>query len=240
MKKKILGIAIAIVMLFAVAGLAACELNNHTLAEYQAAARVDLTNYAQSRGQTNFTTENWAVIQDYVATGKAAIDAAETKPAVRIARDNAKAAIRGVDNVTCDDCGEKSCILVIEDFKLTITEHPNAEENLVGGTFIITARLENLSARNAYILVFLHPMTTNWSSLGGYFDSPTLMRNEEGSYLYLYAEAMICDERTVGNNNLSAMVSILLKNCQTFDDTWDISHTDTITIISNEVVITLN
>jgi len=96
MKKKILGIAIAIVMLFAVAGLAACELNNLTLAEYQATARVDLTNYANSRGQTNFTTENWAVIQGHVTTGKAAIDAAETKPAVRTARDNAKAAVGAV------------------------------------------------------------------------------------------------------------------------------------------------
>jgi len=97
MKKKILGIAVAIVMLFAVAGLAACELDNPTLAEYQATARVDLTNYANSRGQTNFTIENWAVIQGHVTTGKAAIDAAETKPAVRTARDNAKAAVRAVE-----------------------------------------------------------------------------------------------------------------------------------------------
>jgi len=97
MKKKILGIAIAIVMLFAVAGLAACELNNPTLAEYQATARVDLTNYAESRGQGNFTTENWAVIQGHVTTGKAAIDAANNKPAVRTARDNAKATVRAVE-----------------------------------------------------------------------------------------------------------------------------------------------
>jgi len=93
MKKKILGIAVAMVMLFAAAGLAAC---NPTLAEYQTTARVDLTNYAQSRGQTNFTTDNWAVIQGHVTTGKAAIDAAETKPAVRIARDEAKANIGAV------------------------------------------------------------------------------------------------------------------------------------------------
>ena len=85
MKKKILGIAVAAVMLLAVAGLAACELNNPTLAEYRATARVDLTNYANSRGQINFTTENWAVIQGHVTTGKAAIDAAGTKPAVRTA-----------------------------------------------------------------------------------------------------------------------------------------------------------
>jgi len=94
--KKILGIAVAIVMLFAVAGLAACELNNPTLAEYQATARADLANYANSRGQANFTTENWAVIQGHVTTGKEAIDAAETKPAVRTARDDAKAAVRSV------------------------------------------------------------------------------------------------------------------------------------------------
>ncbi|MCL2861710.1 MAG: hypothetical protein FWE22_04800 [Firmicutes bacterium] len=121
MKKKILGIAVAIVMLFAVAGLAACELDNPTLAEYQATARVDLTNYANSRGQTNFTIENWAVIQGHVTTGKAAIDAAETKPAVRTARDNAKAAVRAVER---------------ENNVNNYTRHPNSVDT-------INAELEN-------------------------------------------------------------------------------------------------
>ena len=96
MKQRIFSTMIAIVMLFAVAGLAACELNNPTLAEYQAAARVDLTNYAESRGQTNFTTENWTVIQGHVTTGKAAIDEAIKKAGVRTARDTAKAAVGAV------------------------------------------------------------------------------------------------------------------------------------------------
>jgi len=121
MKKKILAIVIALVMLFTAAGLTACGLNNLTLAEYQTAARVDLTNYANSRGRTNFTTENWAVIQGHVTTGKAAIDAAGTKPAVRTARDNAKAAVRAVER---------------ENNVNNYTRHPNSVDT-------INAQLEN-------------------------------------------------------------------------------------------------
>ena len=124
--KKIIVLLTAVIMIFTVAALTACDLNNPTLAEYQATARMDLTNYANSRGQTNFTTENWAVIQGHVAAGKAAIDAAETKPAVRTARDNAKAAVGTVER---------------ENNVNNYTRHPNSVDT-------IDAELENQLRRD--------------------------------------------------------------------------------------------
>jgi len=95
--KMLITLGIAIMMLFAIAGLAACELNNPTLAEYQATAITALEDYATSKGQRNYTSENWLVLQCHVATGRTAINEAIDKAGVRFARDAAKAAVRTVE-----------------------------------------------------------------------------------------------------------------------------------------------
>jgi len=92
----VIGIAVAIVMLFAVVGLAGCELNTPTLAEYQATAIAALEDYAASKGQSNYTPENWLVLQGHVAAGIEAINDTTNKADVCTARDEAKAAVRAV------------------------------------------------------------------------------------------------------------------------------------------------
>ena len=94
MLKKLVVWGIALVMLFSLTGLSACD--NIELAQYKATAMTDLTDYAAAKGESNYSEENWAVIQQIVADGKETIDAAATKPAVNTARDKAKADIDAV------------------------------------------------------------------------------------------------------------------------------------------------
>ena len=90
MTKKILGLGIVLVILFT---LVAC---NSALAGYRADAKAELTSYAESKGQENYTVENWVVIQGHITAGKAAIDAATDNAGVDSALAAAKQAVGAV------------------------------------------------------------------------------------------------------------------------------------------------
>ena len=77
MVKKIIILGVALVMIFS---LAACQVDE--LTEYKATAIKTLENYAQEKGQENYSVENWAVIQGYVAIGKTDIDAEADKDGI--------------------------------------------------------------------------------------------------------------------------------------------------------------
>jgi len=95
---KIISIGLAVVMLCGIIVFSGCDgCNSSTLQEYKATAVTALERYAEGKGQSNYTHENWLVLQSHVTTGRDNINAAETKPAVRTARDNAKAAVRAVE-----------------------------------------------------------------------------------------------------------------------------------------------
>jgi len=75
MKKEILKIIslwITFIMLFVV-GFSACD-NANRLAEQQVNAIEVLQNYAESKGQENFTEKNWWYLQSLVITGKIVIN----------------------------------------------------------------------------------------------------------------------------------------------------------------------
>ena len=94
MKKKIIYLGIALVMLFSLAGLTACNLTD--LAAYKTTAKAELTTYADARCAELSCAEASAAIQQIAADGKDAIEAAATKSDVNIARDAAKADIDAV------------------------------------------------------------------------------------------------------------------------------------------------
>lgn len=112
---KFIAIAtILVAMLLATMGLAACELSptststtgSSTIEEYRLAAITDLESHAAERGESNFSADNWAVIQGHVATGIAAINDAVDKVGVAVARDSAKASINSVPLIEYDDLRE--------------------------------------------------------------------------------------------------------------------------------------
>lgn len=95
--KKIIIIGVILVMLFS---LAACKGNE--LAEYKAQAKADLEAYAESKGQENYSEDNWAAILGLVEDGKAAVDAAENKTAVDNAVSTAKEEINAIQREVYD------------------------------------------------------------------------------------------------------------------------------------------
>ena len=66
------------------------------LDSYKTAAAATLELYAESKGENNYTPEKWALIQNYVLTGKAGIGATTTRARVDLALAAAKATIRAV------------------------------------------------------------------------------------------------------------------------------------------------
>jgi len=90
--KKLIVIGILLIMIIS---LAACHKNDD-LESYKIDANNTLETYAQDKGQTNYSEENWAAICKAVEDGKAAIEAAITKPAATTAVNDAKEVIEGV------------------------------------------------------------------------------------------------------------------------------------------------
>jgi len=94
----LIAVGLAITMLFMIIAMVGCETTNKlTLAEYRASAIATLEDYATSKGQSNYTTENWALLQSHVDTGRTNINEAADKAAVRTSRDTAKAEVRAVE-----------------------------------------------------------------------------------------------------------------------------------------------
>lgn len=76
--------------------LAACNRNNE-LSKYKAEKMTELQAYADEKGENNYSEYDWAAICKAVTDGKAAIEAAENKPAVTTAFIDAKVVIDAVE-----------------------------------------------------------------------------------------------------------------------------------------------
>jgi len=98
MARKIAGLVVALVVLLSIGLIGAqCDITSTpTLEEYKASAITALQEYADALYEDDYCEVNWKRIEGYVEEGIEAINAAETKPAVRTARDNAKAAVGAV------------------------------------------------------------------------------------------------------------------------------------------------
>ena len=88
MYKKIIAIGLLLVMILS---LTACGDNG--LAEYKTTAKETIETYAEEKGQDNYTTENWTVIQELVLEGKSAVDRVADTAEVDSAVETAKNAI---------------------------------------------------------------------------------------------------------------------------------------------------
>ena len=74
----------------------AADLDEQELAAYKADKKAALEAYAESKGEANYTAENWTAIQDAVTAGQNAIDNAADKTAVDAAFEAAKTEIDSV------------------------------------------------------------------------------------------------------------------------------------------------
>jgi len=88
MTKKILGLWIAIVMLFS---LVACNTDNE-LVSYKTDAKLAIQSYADAR-QEDFSLDNWTIVCNIVTAGKKTVDAAESKADVNTVINDTKYAI---------------------------------------------------------------------------------------------------------------------------------------------------
>lgn len=94
MFKKLIGIVGASIMLLGVLVLTACD--DESLADYKATKSQALQEYADSKGESNYTVENWATLQQAVTDGKQAVGDATNKSAVDTAVNNTKVAINAI------------------------------------------------------------------------------------------------------------------------------------------------
>jgi len=101
-KKIVCNVALIIALLLAVFMFSSCvvpeapDVPDNGLAEYKAAAQAELEAYAESKGEGNYTAENWAAIEGFVADVKAAVDAAADRAGVDVAVAAAKEEIDAV------------------------------------------------------------------------------------------------------------------------------------------------
>ncbi len=73
--------------------IVADEIIDNSLTEYKTAKKAEIEQYALDKGESNYSAQNWALIEGYVSAAKTAIDAAEDKAAVDSAVSSAKASI---------------------------------------------------------------------------------------------------------------------------------------------------
>ncbi len=115
-------------------GFAGCgEGVSDGLADYKTAAKVEIESYADSKGEDNYTAENWSAIEALVEAGKAAVDNAGSEADIDVAVDMAK---EDIDEV------EKN----MKEFSLEISL--DKQKVTVGDTVRITAVFKNLSGRD--------------------------------------------------------------------------------------------
>ena len=116
MSKKLVCLGMALVMLFSLAGLSACDLGND-LAGYKTAAKAGLETYAQEKGEGNYTAENWTVIGGLVTEGKTAVDEAASTTAVDTAVETAEQSINDVPQK--EDEEDFEMVEILKHFDLT-------------------------------------------------------------------------------------------------------------------------
>ena len=123
MAKKFMGLAIAVLLLFSMAGLSACNLTD--LAAYKITAKTGLDDYAQEKGECNYCEDNWAAILGIVAGGKTAVDEATNKTAVNTAVTSTKQEIDAVPK----EGGMQQFPSVLENFELSDFTEEFFEDN---------------------------------------------------------------------------------------------------------------
>ncbi|MGI6710419.1 MAG: hypothetical protein ACOX4W_03130 [Bacilli bacterium] len=79
MYKKLIGIVGALIMLFGIFGLAGCA---ESLDKYKDAKIIELQTYADSKGESNYTVENWETIGIATENGKMSIEASNNRSLV--------------------------------------------------------------------------------------------------------------------------------------------------------------
>lgn len=84
---------IATIMMLGIFGLMACS---GSLDDYKVEGKAAIDVHFATKTQSDYTTENWALIQTAVTDGKAVVDAATSKSAVDVAVESAKEAINEV------------------------------------------------------------------------------------------------------------------------------------------------
>jgi len=131
--KKIIYLGIALVMLFSMAGLSACDLDLG-LAAYKTTAKSEITSHVQGLTQTNYTPANWTLIEQRADEGKTAVEAAESKSSVDTAVTTAKADIDAVEqkdeveDFVLTISVEKTTLPQGEDFAVSVTLKNNGEK----------------------------------------------------------------------------------------------------------------
>ena len=166
--KMFITVAIAVVMLFAVAGLAACEIGgNPTIEEYRITAIEALETYATNRGQSNFTEANWLLVEGHVAYGTGAIKAAETKTAVRTARYNAKAAVRAVPREVVMEITEEALGKIRQDYlnKFDRQFHFDRFYGLFNGSAVFFIEADDASVKTVIIAGETFTANSQWTIL---------------------------------------------------------------------------
>lgn len=128
--KKIAVIVMAMMMLIGTFALTACD--NVSLDEYKATKSQALQDYADAKGESNYCETGWETICKAVMDGKAAIEAAATKPAVTTAFNDAKGVIDKVEDLGLENKiiwnGTIADIVDSETILITIDKYFNAKE----------------------------------------------------------------------------------------------------------------
>jgi hypothetical protein len=121
-------------MMLGVFGLAACD--EISLVEYKGIKSAMLLEYADTKGQDNYTVDGWAVICEAVVDGKKGIEDATTKPAVTKAFNDAKVAIDAVEEKrTVSDLMRSGAYFITDtSWELYVRHWVIDMENLIDGT----------------------------------------------------------------------------------------------------------
>jgi len=150
MGKKLIGIAVIAIMLFGIFGLTACTQN---LADYKAAKITELQDYADAKEQSNYCESGWAAICNAVTDGKAAIEAAKSKPAVTTAYNDAKNVIDEVkkENIgmfrTLQEAYDEG-LLTAQDLQTIANYHANGTLPAGELSTEIASAIKELAAKN--------------------------------------------------------------------------------------------
>jgi len=98
-KKIVCNVALIMALMLSVFMFSSCvvpDVPDNGLAAYKSAVQAELEAYAEEKGEDNYTAENWAAIQELVADGKTAVDAAADRAGVDAAVAAAKEAMDAV------------------------------------------------------------------------------------------------------------------------------------------------
>lgn len=150
-KKIILGFFITSLIMIGVFGLVGCD--DDPLKSYKDLGKTEIQTYADAKGQDNYSADDWAVICNTVATGKAAVDAAESTDEVDNAVVTTKAEINKVQQkelgmfYTLQEAYDEG-LLTVEDLQQIANYHANGTSPTGELSTEITNKIKELAAKN--------------------------------------------------------------------------------------------